>query len=538
MYDYLRSFSAHMTTVPTLTASIYDAQSVSLGSSTATSFIQITALPPLTAPLPPVHPKLVRHPPFNAIYLAPILAALGLVMGIATVVVWLHWRDRRLKASRICDFKSGPPYMPPLGEPEDHSVPPTESQSMEQVSLFAAGTPSKVTVHGSRYHPKRGLLWPSMGKALSRQSQSKASKSSQYPHTLIIPLDGESFMVENDPFLSSPRVESSSGRSRNSLTISKPGIPVDREMVNRLAFDSMLGATATSPRVATSRNSYVAIDIDGATLNVRRISSMKYPKPYPVHGYENDNGNLTGRRRSFEDQLKGAGVMRGLCLVQENGEGAQLVGSRGENQLQDTPPMPAARSTSDVDIFTKLPERQRPQRRMSITDEYMSTPTRQRHPQLSSSPQPHHSVFPPSPPLLNSPQLNSTLFFLSPSTTSLAIAAQVLSGGRDNGSPRPSRSGSQRCSTTETSPEILLFPLPPKDKKPEGVGKKPRRHRPSPYVDDIPSTLQSLQQKTLPTISASPEVAQGEWSFDSLSPTTLAVVRMVTSNSGSCKGEC
>ncbi|KAG2144370.1 uncharacterized protein EDB93DRAFT_536596 [Suillus bovinus] len=134
--------------------------------------ISITALPPLDTTLPHNVTKVSYHQHLDVIFLAPLFAVLGILLGVGAMSLW--WRLRRLgdAGSGVCglggrntgggsriSLEPGPAYAPAPADEGDGGIDfaegpgpySTRNGSTEEVALFAAGTPSKTTVHGTRY---------------------------------------------------------------------------------------------------------------------------------------------------------------------------------------------------------------------------------------------------------------------------------------------------------------------------------------------------------------------------------------------------
>lgn len=143
-------------------------------SANTATIISITALPPLNTTLPHDVTKVSYHQHLDVIFLAPLFAVLGILLGVGAVSLWWKFRPFGDAGSGVCglgrrktgsgsriDLEPGPAYAPaPPDEgdggvddddvegPEPYS---THHRNMEEVMLFAAGTPSKTTVHGKRH---------------------------------------------------------------------------------------------------------------------------------------------------------------------------------------------------------------------------------------------------------------------------------------------------------------------------------------------------------------------------------------------------
>lgn len=134
--------------------------------------ISITSLPPLNTTLPHGVTKLPYHQHLDVIFLAPLFAVIGILLGMGAVSLW--WKLRLLgdTGSGVCglggrktgnrrriSLEPGPAYTPAPPDEGDGSIDDAEgsgpystrNRSTEEVTLFAAGTPSKTTVHGTRY---------------------------------------------------------------------------------------------------------------------------------------------------------------------------------------------------------------------------------------------------------------------------------------------------------------------------------------------------------------------------------------------------
>lgn len=141
-------------------------------SATTATIISITALPPLNTTLPHDVTKVSYHQHLDVIFLAPLFAVLGILLGVGAASLWWKFRQTGDAGSGICglggrktgggsriNLEPGPAYAPAPPDEGDGGVDDVEgpgphstrNRSMEEVILFAASTPSKTTVHGTRY---------------------------------------------------------------------------------------------------------------------------------------------------------------------------------------------------------------------------------------------------------------------------------------------------------------------------------------------------------------------------------------------------
>ncbi|KIJ19424.1 hypothetical protein PAXINDRAFT_7908 [Paxillus involutus ATCC 200175] len=525
-------------------------QSVTPSSNSQTaSVIQITALSPATTLPQPVLPKLVYQHQLNIIYLVPLFAVLGIIFGIIAAIVWLKWRENRQRRRRASAFQSGPPYVPPEHDAEDHML-VGASQSMEQVSLFAAGTPSKVTIHGSRYTSKRSLLWPSLGR-----TQQPLTSQLAYGETIIPSVDGERFtvVVQEDPFLMTPqRAALQSARSTSngslprrispslSLLTSEDHLDHPRESgadlqkpIRRSMFDLLKLGSHPLP---SEHREYVAVDVvddpldTTPTHNVRRANGLKQTMVNSPSG---------GRRTGI---LRGHHSPEGSLQMSHTNVSPKLLGFQDDKRslVHFQPPVPTETFRSLDEAFQSFPKEGRTRRRRDVTpfpsayqgspkegtgddneprerrdgkeineqqpqDNYTKAPERHRTrhqgqkrlsndpPRRSSTPHVHASVLPRSPPLLMSPPLANALFFTSPlsSSTSLGRVATVVSS---------------QVQTFDGSPQLSLFPLPSKKTK---MLNKLRTNRPAPPLP-YPSYPDELSHATANPQDSSTSIGRKE----------------------------
>ncbi|KAG0696625.1 hypothetical protein DFH29DRAFT_193747 [Suillus ampliporus] len=168
--SYLSSSISPDSTPTDSPTAVLDPASTNASANTAT-IISISALPPLTTTLPHALTKLPYHHRFNVIFLAPLFAVLGIILGVGAASLWWKLRPLGDTGSGVCglggrgngrgsriSLQPGPAYVPAPNEGDggDDDVEGTVSysdrnRSMEEITLFAAGTPSKTTVHGTRY---------------------------------------------------------------------------------------------------------------------------------------------------------------------------------------------------------------------------------------------------------------------------------------------------------------------------------------------------------------------------------------------------
>lgn len=590
-YDYWWPYPAAGDT-PTSTA-LLTASNINVDSDEATSaqdailpsdistasLIQITALPPATTSLQAVVPKLPYHRQVNILYLVPLFIALGVVLGAITAAILLKWRRRLLRTSTLLP---GPPYVPPENDVEDrllvHGYP-----SMEQVSLLAASTPSKFTVHGSRYIPKR-FAWQTLDTTQPPGSQSA------YTQTIIPLNDGERFtVVTEDPFFapSDPTVIRQSPIPSNAVALPAirilPSLPESISGDNsshhqaqdtnlpkpfrRSMFDilKLKGPYRPTPN---ARKEYTVSALDDESTEktfanqVRRASSSKKTS------LVNDTG-LHGMHHSLDGEIKDA---LGLLGFRENKQGLvadsmvlQCQNARREDDIPSSPsqdkqsnnprkvtpftaenkgsPKEVTRDENQSitgcgdetdeetrpDIYTKAP-----QRRNSSRTPHKRTSTGGASRQYSA-PSTHTSVLPLSPPSLMSPPLEKSLFLTSTSSSTATLATRMNSLVSIDSSP---------VHKAERSPEFSLFPLPSRRAK----GRKKRQASlpepplPYPSYPDLGHAQPTPQKNPTSAVtkrrSVSPgspspkgrstsamhrESTSGFSSLGSLSPTSLAI---------------
>lgn len=158
------------TTIESPTAVI--APSSTEASANTATIISITALPPLNTTLPHDVTKASYHQHLNVIFLAPLFAVIGVLLGVGAVSLWWKLRQLSSAGSGMCglggrkngsgsriSLEPGPAYAPAPPDEGDDGVLDVEgsepystrNRSMEEVTTFAVGTPSKTTVHGTRY---------------------------------------------------------------------------------------------------------------------------------------------------------------------------------------------------------------------------------------------------------------------------------------------------------------------------------------------------------------------------------------------------
>lgn len=116
------------------------------------SIISITALPPLTM-VP--HRARTKFPPphnLNVIFLAPLFAVLGILLGVAAARLWFKSQPLDPHAGRGRKDGLGTVHTPGPDEDVDGEREFSNRHgSMDDVTLFAVGTLSKSMVHGTRY---------------------------------------------------------------------------------------------------------------------------------------------------------------------------------------------------------------------------------------------------------------------------------------------------------------------------------------------------------------------------------------------------
>lgn len=489
-----------------------------------TSLIQITALPPATTSPQAVLPKLPYHRQVNILFLIPLFIALGVVLGAITAVISLKWRKNQRRSLRTPTLLPGPPYVPPENDVENrllvHGHP-----SMEQVSLFAASTPSKFTVHGSRYIPKRILAWQTLDTTRPPYSQPT------YTQTIIPSSDGERFTVvtQEDPFLvpspSNPMAMRESPITSNDVSLPTirilPSLPEPisgdesnhhqaqdtnlRKPFRRSMFDILKLKSPYRP-IPSLHNGYTVLVPDdesadkASTSRVRRVSSLKEcslaggsrfrsarrsldggfyvgetKDALGLLGFQDDKQDLVDDTvvlpksslrlqdgmSSSPTQGKNMRKPREVTPFAAESKGSPKEGMYGEKQSINERRKNEINSDTHPDIYTVAPQR-RPFR-SPHKKIYLSDVSRR-----SSAPDMHASVLPLSPPSLMSPPLEKSLFFTSSLSSSASLAAHMNSLVSIDASP---------LHHVERSPEFSLFPLPSKKTK---ATKKLRTSRPEP----------------------------------------------------------
>lgn len=578
---------------PTLTPTLTDTSSTDTNGATGiqdavlstdlplASLIQISALPPATTSPQAVLPKRPYHRQLNVLYLVPLFIALGVALGAITAVILLKWRDNRRRLLRTSTLLPGPPYVPPENDVEDrllvHGYP-----SMEQVSLFAAATPSKFTVHGSRYIPKRTFAW---------QAQPPLAQPT-HTQTIIPSSDGEKFTVvtEEDPFL----VPMVAGRSPQSSTdASLPQIRVSPSVPDPTPGDKSSHLTAEN---ANSPKLFRRSMFDILRLNAYRPApsahkeySVLVPEEEPVHKTMNGVRRVSSlkttvagehrarsARRSLDGGVSSSGTEDALGLLGSQGEkkNAPVVLSKQALRLDSPTQSEKTKTPRKVTPFASQ-SKGSPKEAFYSEDESINThgadgSEEKKHPDIytkapqrrhsrtsrnrlssdgasgrSSAPDSHASVLPRSPPSLMSPPLEQSLFFTSPSS-SASLASRMNALAATYSSP-PHHA--------DKSPEQSLFPLP--SRKKTKVTKKLRTKRPEPplpypsypnhaHAQSTPrqrSPPVDIQRQSISVSPGSPkpkgratsaahrESTTGIWSLGSLSQTSLAIALASSSSS-------
>ena len=451
---------------------------------------------------------------------------------------------------------------------------------MEQVSLFAASTPSKFTVHGARYIPKRTYAW-----------QTLDPTRPPHPQPTIIPSsDGERFTVltEEDPFFTaSPAAIGPSPKSSKDVLLPQIRVsssqlgPTPEENADhnvehaelpkpfrRSMFDilKLKGPYRLVPNV---RKEYTDLTPEEepaektSTDGVRRVSSLKTTvagerRPGSARlslvtdvdtndtegllSWQSEKQDLANasqqalrlKKSTVSSQSEKMKKPRNVTPFASESKGspqeAIFSGDTSTNLREDE-----VKEENDPDIYTKAPQRHR-----SRTSHENSGLSRR-----SSAPDAHTSVLPLSPPSLMSPPLEKSLFFTSSlsSSVSLASCMDTIAGPH-----------SSSLQGVNASPELFLFPLPSGKTR---ETKKLRTKRPEPplpypsYPDHVParpiprprgdSASAKPNQRSMSPGSPRPEgrstsAAYREgttsvWSLGSLSQTSLAIALASSSSS-------
>lgn len=196
------------------TSSVVDYTGTIAGPTAPSAFptiIYITALPPSTSPPPSIPAKYRKrnrsriHIPailLSPYVMVPISAFLGFIQGI--VFAWCcirRSRTRKNRRARSASLEPGPPYVPIYTDENDaHNF----DQTFTTLNLHDEDSPSKYSVHGSRYRSSQGSLW--LDRAISGHSHRPESNSGASSLEKVFLWPGErNFKTEgDDPFLDPP----------------------------------------------------------------------------------------------------------------------------------------------------------------------------------------------------------------------------------------------------------------------------------------------------------------------------------------------
>lgn len=154
LLQYLSSSTSPYPMTPTDSlATVVDLVSIRASANANTvSIISITALPPLT--MVPHHTRTKFPPPhhLNVIFLAPLFAFLGILLGVAAAWLWFKLQPLDPHAGRRRKDNLSTVHAPGPDEDVDgERVFSNHHRSIDDVPLFAVGTLSKSRVHGTRY---------------------------------------------------------------------------------------------------------------------------------------------------------------------------------------------------------------------------------------------------------------------------------------------------------------------------------------------------------------------------------------------------
>ena len=229
------------------------------------TIIHFTALPPSTSKPPSIPSKYHKRVKLNIhmpaillrpYVLAPISAVLGLIQGISFAWCCIGrrrcTRTRDNRRARSLSLEPGPPYSStPMEDDED-----TQFFSRSLVALNPHdASPSKYSVHGSKYMSSQGSLW--LEREISRRSQQPGNNCAAdiggtIEKAFLWPVDHSQNLTveEDDPFLVPPS-RSTTIRTAATTTMSfqsaeENPVPYDmlrhksirRGILERLKFDT------------------------------------------------------------------------------------------------------------------------------------------------------------------------------------------------------------------------------------------------------------------------------------------------------------
>ncbi|KAI0795858.1 hypothetical protein C8Q75DRAFT_348837 [Abortiporus biennis] len=384
-----------------------------LAPTSTTSLIHISALPPAPTPKRDHRPRV--HHGFNTVYLAPIFAVLGAVLGAIIAWILLRWRFGKHQKRVRADTLPGPQYQQPPLLNDESTTNQSESDPVEGEGHFLgqgrlSRRPSQQSSDLASGGKDNAKSWISRTLNIHRLVSGNKSKP-------------EALESEDDPFLPGPptprqaQANKAMLRSQSFLTSSLTAeLDGDDEWeqvsVDMIHTDISSGRGLLDRIGGRIRTGHKRVDSDILVETLRTTS-----RPYsaiPVNSGDTPRVLVTGPDddlpRSFRSQSH-----PGFRLVDE--DPSSVVGERksGWRLPLPFPFMTSKKLSVDDDNFTSIPSRRSrsPEkgrspalsRSRSEGNPIIETPTKKYNSKVDIS------ILPSSPPMISSPPLESQLFF-------------------------------------------------------------------------------------------------------------------------------
>ncbi|KAI0071365.1 hypothetical protein K474DRAFT_1712522 [Panus rudis PR-1116 ss-1] len=485
----LSSSSLPVVSSPQTQTSSFNLAAVTSSSTTpgaTLSLTTITALPPSKTAIKHVRPTKAG---FDIIYLTPVFAVLGVVLGIACTWAFLILLARRNRRRRVAALEPGPEYdhtvyprgyVPPL-DARSSTIPGSETEPLNGDTGYPI---QRVLAHSAGNGGYTQTSEAGNGGWLSRMLSKKSKEQTPLPP---LPLDDDlertplhseaprgTHPSEDDPFLVSPassRRPNHPMRSRSILTTSfLSSSPLSDEECDRQPWDTLRHKSIRRgilDRIQSGTMYRNGHKREGSDMNVDEIRAVRGGVYSHAENTSTPSRTMSGTssRRATETPAMARGVSSassgpGFRIVDEDPEVeaglAQPEPRSGFGWSMSLPWMSSSSSKPDIeDRLTALPSR----RARSPS----SSPSRHAHRAASAHGEEttermtmrrvDSSVLPASPPMLMSPPLEEQLFF-GPAST---VTASVHGNANNRHVPPADARKSRKLHTTREAPS-LPFP--------------------------------------------------------------------------------
>ena len=327
--------------------------------------IYITALPPSTSSPPSIPAKYRKrnksHIHIPAILLSPYVVApfsafLGIIQGV--FFAWccierrMRLRKRKDGRARTVSLEPGPPY---ISIPIEEKFGSSFGHDLMGISLNDGDSPSKYSVHGSRYNSSRGSLW--LERAISQSSQQPGDSSSgadSLEKAFLWPADQTLKVEGDDPFLVPPSRATTTRTTTNISfrTAEENVVPynsarhksIRRNILDRLKFGTFNIGQQTFP----SSDGQYKPEMDPSIYTPSRVSSISrigtnsthYSRRRDRHGRSDSDlrvGDVKKPERTYSPPSSPRRKEKSLVRVANDSTDTEWIAGSGFRLVQEDP---------------------------------------------------------------------------------------------------------------------------------------------------------------------------------------------------------